>query len=47
MQIKENDIIWSRIKKRRVKSIKKHPKIKLAPYFYEPFYGSILYATLR
>jgi len=37
MQFKENDIVWLRIEKRRLKSIEKHPKVKLAPRFYGPF----------
>ena len=37
MQFKENDIVLLRIEKHRLKSIEKHPKVKLAPRFYGPF----------
>ena len=36
-EFKENDLVWLRIEKRRLKSIERHPKIKLAPRYYGPF----------
>ena len=37
MQFQEDDLVWLRIEKRRLKNISHHPKIKLAPRYYGPF----------
>lgn len=34
-RMKDNDLIWLRIEKRRLKNIEKHPELKLAPRFYK------------